>query len=351
MVIRCGRNRAGDDEMKTPQGILVLAVLGVLAVGACSTSRVTGCEALRTCPGDGAGGQGGSGASTGGAGGGALGGGGGACDESCAGGASECDAESAGSTECVACTAESGCEVGVCDASRGRCVACLEDADCTEPGAARCDGGECVGCTEDAQCAGVDGRELCDVGTGECVECLPGEHDSCGAGWLCHGERRECVEAQAASAPTCGTCVADAHCKAGFRCVQPNLFGEEGYFCLPEADPECDTRRPFVNKLEDLVTIDGEAVTVCGHRFTSCAGFNHFSTAVDGCSEATDPPPTGEGNAACGLPGTADNTRCRGFGTGARCSYRCLSADDCPCGVDCVDQVCGFTPNAELCED
>lgn len=325
-------------------GLLSLGVCAVLFGGNGCSKRTEDCHYLNTCGGEA---SGGSGASTGGAGGGPLGGGGGACDESCAGGAPVCDAES---TECVACTAESGCEVGVCDASRGRCVACLEDADCTSASAARCDGGECVGCTEDAQCAGVDGRELCDVGTGECVECLPGEHDSCGAGFLCHGVERRCVEAAAANAPTCGACVADAHCKAGFRCVAPHLFGEEGFFCLPEPNPGCDTRRPFAHRIEDLVTIDGELVTVCGHRFTSCAGFNHFSTAVDGCSEATDPPPTGEGNAACGLPGTADNTRCRAFEAGARCSYRCSSKDDCKCGHDCIDDVCDFAPNMETCE-
>ncbi|NLE87255.1 MAG: hypothetical protein GX607_12740, partial [Myxococcales bacterium] len=81
-------------------GLLSLGVCAVLFGGNGCSKRTEDCHYLNTCGGEA---SGGSGASTGGAGGGALGGGGGACDESCAGGAPVCDAES---TECVACTAE-----------------------------------------------------------------------------------------------------------------------------------------------------------------------------------------------------------------------------------------------------
>lgn len=267
------------------------------------------------------------------------------CEVACDGETPICDASSA---QCVECTASSGCEEGLCDESTHSCVECLDGSDCTadEP---RCEGGSCVGCEENADCAGIAGKEQCHVPSGACVECLPGEHDACGDGRLCHGELRKCVEAEAGAAPTCQPCVADAHCRAGFRCVAPNRFGEEGSFCLPEPDPGCASRRPFVLELEEVTTIDGETLTVCGHAFTSCAGFNDFRTAVDGCSLATDPPPDGDGNAACGLLGAEDNTYCRAFSGEARCTYRCSSKDDCLCGHDCVEQVCAFAPNSETC--
>lgn len=287
--------------------LLGIALLGGHVAVGC-VDRIEGCDWTGSCN-DASGGTSTGGDSNGGeAGDGGAGGQGGAG----AGGAAPCAAECEGDTP-------------VCDEEAGECVGCLSTEDCAEG--------------------------VCDPEARTCVGCLPGAHDTCGTGHLCNGELRECVEAEAGTAPTCGGCVADAHCKEGFRCVAPDRFGEEGFFCLPEPNPGCDTRRPFAHRMEDLATIDSATVTVRGHAFTSCAGFNDFRTAVDGCSEATDPPPAGEGNAACGLPGTADNTRCRTFEAGARCSYRCGSVDDCLCGFDCVDQVCSLTVNAEECGD
>lgn len=327
---------------------VVAGISILLAASQSCTRKYDGdCDMARSCARDVLGGASGGGEGGGAGLGGGADGGASACEATCEGETPVCDAASA---ECVECTTSSGCEEGLCDASSHSCVECLEDSDCTTADEPRCDGGSCAGCTEDADCAGISGKGQCHVPTGECVECVPGEHDTCDEGHLCHGERRECVEAEAGAAPTCQPCVADAHCKAGFRCVAPSRFGEEGFFCLPEPDPGCASHRPFVQELTDVATIDGAEATVCGHAFTSCAGFNHFRTAVEGCSLATDPPPDGEGNAACGLPGTEDNTRCRAFSGEARCTYRCSSKDDCLCGHECTDQVCAFTANDETCD-
>lgn len=332
-----------------PLGFSLLVTLAALGPAQGCSKDASDCAKLATCgefrPRNGAGG-GGAGTANGTGGGGAA-----ACDAPCEGDTPICDDESG---ECVACTEADGCDSGLCDPASHTCVACLENEDCEDAGAPRCDGGECVGCTEADDCAGIAGKPLCHVESGACVECLPGEHDTCGTGFLCHGQLRECVEAQAGSAASCQPCVADAHCQPGRHCVAPGRFGEEGYFCLPEPNPGCAARRPFVFEMEEVATIDDATVTVCGHAFTSCAGLNDFRSAVPGCSEAGDatiPGEPGPGDEVCGLEGTTDGTRCRAFSGEARCTYRCSSNDDCLCGHDCTgDQVCSFDPNAETCD-
>jgi hypothetical protein len=132
--------------------------------------------------------------------------------------------------------------------------------------------------------------------------------------------------------------------------VKPARFGEDGFFCLPERGAGCGDKRPFVQELADAAGIEGNNIAVCGHAFTSCAGLAGFRRSSDGCEFAEHIPPSGDGDAACGLSGTEDNTRCRSFPPGARCTFRCSSIDDCPCGHDCTgssgNQVCSFTYDA-----
>lgn len=305
---------------------LGLLAAAFAATAASCTDRFEGCDKTLTCN-DASGGQGGAAGGQGGA--------GGTVNE-----CGPCTPDQKGCHEgvCVECTANAHCAPELCNPSSHTCVQCLENADCpaTTP---VCDGGTCKGCTEPADCTGRTGTELCHEDSGACVECLPGEHDSCGAGKLCHGEERQCVDAVAGEATPCTPCVADAHCQTGLRCARPDRFGEEGFFCLPEPGAGCDTKRPFFQQLTGIGLIDGGQASVCGHRFTSCAGLSHFSETTDGCAEADDVT-TGDG--ACGLAGTTDNTRCRSTGANAACTFRCQTINDCPCGFGCTSQVCSF---------
>lgn len=247
---------------------------------------------------------------------------------------------------CVACSNDAACGEGVCDPERG-CVECRDGSQCpaTQP---VCDDGACVACTDSDDCSQVSGKPYCSEVSGACVQCLPGDHGTCGEGRLCHADLQECVDVEEGIAATCEPCVSDAHCVAGHRCVRPDVFGEEGYSCLPEASPGCDDE-PFVNGIQALDAESGLLVSVCGLRTTSCAGFLDFSQAVEGCSEPEDLEPEGAGDAACGGPGTEDNTLCRAVDGGARCTYTCLSSTDCPCGASCDDDACTPSATSEPC--
>lgn len=76
---------------------------------------------------------------------------------------------------CDACTGEPDCAayadeaLGHCALTgdkAGQCVGCRDAADCTTAAAPVCDANACRGCTADSECA----SEVCDTGTGECVD-------------------------------------------------------------------------------------------------------------------------------------------------------------------------------------
>lgn len=318
----------------------LLCGLGSLALGiatftASCTDRFVGCDKELTCSDSGPGGGGGMGGTRAAEGGGATID---PCDGACSGHTHVCLEGT-----CVACTDDDDCSSGFCDTESHECVQCREDAHCPATAPA-CKGGSCTGCATREDCEDVEGKTYCQESSGACVECVPGAHDVCGEGRLCHGELHECVDAEAKSAASCEPCVADAQCEEGLHCVRPDRFGEEGFYCLPAREDGCGDKRPFVQELEARTLVDGGKASVCGHRFTSCAGMNDFSAAVTGCSAASDVPPEGEGDAACGLPGAADNTRCRALAPGALCTFRCQGILDCPCGFACTgDSVCSFS--------
>jgi len=320
--------------------IKLLCGLGVLVVGIAvltpsCTDRFAGCDKTLTCAQTNVGGEGGMGGEPGMSSGGAvtvL-----PCDGSCGGDAPHCHAET-----CVQCVDDEHCEAGYCDPESHTCTECVAGTHCPAS-APVCEDGVCVGCSDETDCEGVADKPFCHEPSGACVECLPGDHESCGAGRLCHGQLHECVDGDEAGAATCEPCVADAHCPAGHRCVRPERFEGEGFVCLPERGAGCGDKRPLVHELGTLTSLDGEHVTICGHRFTSCRGLLGFSTAVTGCSAAEDVPPTGDGDTACGLEDVEDNAYCRPFPPGAVCTFRCQSVLDCPCGFSCAGSACSLS--------
>jgi len=68
----------------------------------------------------------------------------------------------------------------VCDTARGRCVACVTDADCGT--ASHCVASLCrKSCLSDKDC--VAAKQLCDPATGSCLECV--RSTDCGTGKVC----------------------------------------------------------------------------------------------------------------------------------------------------------------------
>jgi Cys-rich repeat protein len=103
------------------------------------------------------------------------------------------------------CRGDGGCAGATprCDDSRGFCVECVDDAECTTRERAVCDtaAGQCVACNSDDECSGR--TPACDRARHQCVECTDPSYCD---GLACDNERR-CVE-----------CNRDADCPGGGRC-------------------------------------------------------------------------------------------------------------------------------------
>ena len=90
---------------------------------------------------------------------------------------------------------------------------------------------------------------------------------------------------------------------------------------------DCTTTRPYVRSRAEVATASGETATVCALQTTSCQALTDYRTTS--CSAP------GTGDAECGAP-DVDDGLCRPYGMSAnRCTYACLSSDDCPDGSSC----------------
>lgn len=120
------------------------------------------------------------------------------------------------------------------DADAGPSVRCTNDVAC-RLSTLRCElgAGQCVECLEDAQCTAA-GATRCDTTLHRCVQC--GRDDDCGPREICEPLTRRCV-------PTCTP--ADQTCPVGFegcaetigRCIKCR----EDVQCTSTQQPHCDT--------------------------------------------------------------------------------------------------------------
>lgn len=204
-----------------------------------------------------------------------------------------------------------------------------------------CDDGACNSCSTNDDCAGFDDNQVCDRGTGACVQCTGADSHACG-GFVCESKARTCATGVLpASAEFCESCVSDAQCGKGGRlasCLPTGFNGEDlGYFCQPRiADGETciDNHRPYVaaavdSKQEALVSIDGSSAASCKLALTTCAALSDFRNKS--CSGPSD-------NDACGVVGL-DDGMCVAVPAQSshRCSIPCLGNDDCKTGSTCTD--------------
>jgi hypothetical protein len=260
-------------------------------------------------------------------------------------GASMCDETGT----CVGCTSDDACShlggVDHCDASAGRCEQCLENAHCTDAASAKCLGNNtCGACETNEDCAHIDGKGVCGD-AGVCVECTATDYSACEGGTMVCDTRPgptqfTCSEEEPGSSGSCQECVSDAQCNTGRRCVMTEFNGEQtGYFCLWKegaagAPASCPSQgAPYVSRTLEMDSLDGDLGVYCKLRFTTCQGFAEFES--QGCATDDD----------CGAPGL-DDGYCRPLDEFEdRCTYRCLSADDCDgaaCDTGVTPRVCSF---------
>ncbi|WP_158542599.1 hypothetical protein [Lujinxingia litoralis] len=234
------------------------------------------------------------------------------------------------------------CEEG-CDGPPGQCVECLENAHCTDPQAPVCQQGACTGCASNQDCAGVEGKAICDVATGMCAECLPGQSEACGD-FSCDPQTRECTTTELKSRGSCESCRSDDECAPDHICVAMSFAGlaRDSAYCLridtaPDANSS-DCQEPFMvlDIKESITTAELEIVCGINEALTTCEAVLDYNRS---CTSADD----------CGVAGLDDGL-CEliEFEPGVRCTIPCDSSLEYPqcyfpygCASNGDTQFCG----------
>jgi hypothetical protein len=155
----------------------------------------------------------------------------------------------------------------MCDTTRGACVQCVADSDCTS--GHTCYGNKCVAvaaCQRNSDCS----VGVCDTSNGRCIDCV--SHDNCGASNkiclfnVCRTTCKSNADCSAlgmvcdTSVNACKQCVTNKDCPASWYCLVS--------VCAPDL---CDTTQSACN-----VTTLGTSVAGCSadgdafNNFTSC---------------------------------------------------------------------------------
>lgn len=243
---------------------------------------------------------------------------------------------------CVQCVKDADCTSGRCNSADHQCVACLTDADC--PGGSICDAlnkcvqgcdtskpcpqgsvcdgtsGSCVGCLQDADCKNL-AAPRCDPKLRTCVACLSA-NDNCPLGSYCNPSADTCT-------PGCRT---DADCQVGNPSPASQGAGK------------CDvTVHTCVGCMQDG---DCAAGFLCGADHSCTAGCN--SSASCGAGQSCCPSAAGHGQCqalnsvkncgACGNVCAANQGCCPASASGAAPSCQALTTvGSCgACGVACT---------------
>ena len=237
---------------------------------------------------------------------------------------------------CVQCENRSDCSGGTPACVGNSCRQCDRNTDCSSASASRCDtaASTCAACMADSDCGHIAGNPRCVGGT--CRPCtIATEATDCGAN-SCNPVTNVCGARARGSVTVCNRCDADTECATGNTCAAVNpARGVTGNYCLPRIPGPGDfCTQPYAERITGT-SVSGASVTYCRSRTTTCEAVLHHSGTGDGtCTGA------GGTDAACGAPMVSDGL-CRPSGTGNRCTYACISADDCPCrGPMCTLVTC-----------
>lgn len=261
------------------------------------------------------------------------------CDNACV---NDDDPATCGS-RCEACPAPDNssatCEAGTCgfECTNGfvpctgpdclaECLECVADSDCSAD-APVCTDGVCSDCNDSDQCTRfAPDRGVCNVVSGECVECTLAERGVC-QGRACNLLENRCTDDVEGSNGICDPCEADLACGNDALCARVPFDGQQLQKgrCLHIAETQmtCIPPRPIVRTYE---TTDGVTEEFCGFRDenTTCDAIKDFNGI---CSNDSD----------CGLEGYADGV-CRNFpgmNNDRRCTYVCNNVNDCNADSAC----------------
>jgi len=134
------------------------------------------------------------------------------------------------------CTAGS-CGAGVCDVASGQCVECVADGDCS--GANHfCNADKvCIECKSNSDCGS---NQVCNTGPGDCTESCTTTADCAGAYPVCDTQKKLCVECTsnadcAGSAPDSLCYAATSECKqclTSADCSGATPVCDQGHSCV-----------------------------------------------------------------------------------------------------------------------
>lgn len=242
--------------------------------------------------------------------------------------------------ECVACTEDAACSdrgaASLCHtgrgALRGHCVECREHQDCEDLAEPQCSSaGSCMSCTNNDACEGRASAEQCNQRAGAptfgtCVECTGAtEGQMCGAS-SCMQSSGQCTDTPRASLEVCEACEADSECKAGTKCVRHMLGAHDlGTVCVYQdtiagcASSANAGMKPFSQTVHAMSVDSTINADYCFPR-TSCKA---YEDAVVGVSCGTDA-------TLCGEPDIEDGYCPTTGPRQGQCSYGCTEDYDCP---------------------
>lgn len=193
MVARWAARRAASATAVAAAPVKQAMALAALAVAAAVREAVSLCPAMAPCEGD----------------------------------TPRCNEET---DTCVECLVTEDCDAptALCDPDQHFCVECLDNTDCTDPQSSFCDAGSCSPCQTNTDCGHLAATTVCDVPTGECVECTGADYASCGVNeddepLVCNSVTRTCTTEVEHGSGTCKPCVADAQCPLGQLLCPANL--------------------------------------------------------------------------------------------------------------------------------
>ncbi|TXD35155.1 hypothetical protein FRC98_16930 [Lujinxingia vulgaris] len=267
--------------------------------------------------------------------------------ESCGSQCQPCPEVAHGEPICVQQTCSASCDEGYflceegCDGPPGTCVECLDHTHCTDPLAPVCNRGSCAGCASNQDCADVDGKNVCDLESGTCVECQLDQAEACGT-FSCDPQTGACTDTSLGSRTSCESCRSDAECASDHVCVAMNFQGSprNSAYCLrvdraPTGETDCQEPFTVLDIKESITTAELEIVCGVNEAMTTCEAVLDYDS---GCAEDDD----------CGAPGLDDGL-CEPIEfEGARCTFpcdtsleypQCYSPFSCATGIDA--QYCG----------
>ncbi|GMV17043.1 MAG: hypothetical protein AMXMBFR56_52670 [Polyangiaceae bacterium] len=205
------------------------------------------------------------------------------------------------------------------------------------------------GCTGNQDCAGNAGTTICDVATGKCVQCLPG-NDVCPASEHCDSATSKCVSGCKSdegcagqtgkhcdvSAHACVECTADSHCSAGQKCTANKCVEtcgdggacSNGLTCCGGvcADPQTDVAHCGACGNACSVPANAASATCAAGQCGFLCDSTHLDcdkTASNGCEvqPADDIANCGACGNACSVPANAASATC----AAGQCGFSCDS--------------------------